>query len=115
MGQNNLVEKGYQVRNMDKVYRNAYYVSIWLGNEGEESNLAMDILEKFEEAWHTFKTTDYEAFRQGYIQFRKDNEHLTQHWMALEKLMKDHGFSGDGSSRKQSLLDGKTSVVAEER
>jgi hypothetical protein len=90
--QNNLVEKGYQVRNMDKVYRNAYYVSIWLGNEGEESNLAMDILEKFEEAWHTFKTTDYEAFRQGYSQFRKDNEHLTQHWMALEKLMKRPWF-----------------------
>jgi hypothetical protein len=74
------------------VYRNAYYVSIWLGNEGEEIDLAMDILEKFEEAWHTFKTTDYEAFRQGYIQFRKDNEHLTQHWMALEKLMKRPRF-----------------------
>jgi hypothetical protein len=90
--QNNPVEKGYQVRNMGKVYRNAYYVSIWLGNEGEESNLAMDLLEKFEKAWPTFRAADGQTSGQGYRQFRQDNEHLTQHWIALEKLMKRPWF-----------------------
>ena len=48
--QKNNWEKGHQVRNMDRVYRNAESVCIWLGEEKEESELAMDLVQGYEDA-----------------------------------------------------------------
>lgn len=46
INQTDNLEKGYQVRNMDKVYRNQRTI-VWLGEPGSNSDLALDLIEQY--------------------------------------------------------------------
>ena len=58
--QSNDMEKGYQVLSMDRIYRRADSVYIWLGEEAEESDLAMELLQvhHFTCGWGSDKEKD---------------------------------------------------------
>ena len=90
--QNNDVEKGHQVLSMDRIYRGAEEVYIWLGQEAEESGLAMDLLYEY---WTICgcgadKEKDPDMLRE---QFEKKTLKWTSHWRALGKFIKRPWFS----------------------
>lgn len=55
INQKDNIEKGYQVRQMDRIYGKCSQVCIWLGEAADNSNLAMDLLNSFDEACESEK------------------------------------------------------------
>ena len=90
--QKNHVEKGHQVLFMDRIYRRADEVYIWLGEEAEESGLAMDLLSEYE----LIRGRRADKEKDEYLiteQFTKRTEKWTPHWRAFGKLIKRAWFS----------------------
>lgn len=79
-------EKSHQVRHMDLVYKGAKYVSIWLGESMDQSELAADLLDKY---------SNYQRHDGGWCRardvddkrFLEETRSWTDHWQALCKLL----------------------------
>ena len=90
--QNNDLEKGHQVSFMDRIYRRADGVYIWLGEEADESGLAMDLLSEY----NIIRGCGEDKGKDPYMlteQFTKRTEKWTSHWRAFGKLIKRPWFS----------------------
>ena len=72
-------EKSSQVRMMAKIYKHAKSVFIWLGREGEESNIGMDFILRIPEQEH-----------QGMLSVRGSDPHQ---WGAFVALMRRPWFT----------------------
>lgn len=53
INQRDIVERGQEVKRMGKIYRQARDVVIWLGDEGDESDKAMDLIRTLSNACQT--------------------------------------------------------------
>jgi hypothetical protein len=82
INQNDNSEKSHQVRRMKDIYAGAEAVFMWLGEEADESNLAMELLQRIEK----FSKIEEEANQHLIITLTE--EIFTPHWSALEKLFK---------------------------
>ena len=90
--QKNDVEKGHQVLFMDRIYRRADGVYIWLGEEAEDSGLAMDLLSEYE----IICRCGVDKEEVPYLlteQFIKRTEKWTSHWQAFGELIRRPWFS----------------------
>ncbi len=80
INQNDMQERSQQVPRMDKIYGNALSVCVWLGEEDEDSKLAMDFIKnKMVDLWKFDKLLD--------------NPAMARQWAALVALMKRPWFS----------------------
>jgi hypothetical protein len=80
INQGDTEERNQQVPRMDRIYGGAQNVCIWLGEEGEESKLAMEFIrDRVLELWKFDELIE--------------NRTLAKHWAALIRLMKRPWFS----------------------
>ena len=79
INQENPSEKSSQVRMMTKIYKRAKSVFVWLGREGEESNIGMDFIKRIPEQEH-----------QGMLSVRGSDPHQ---WSAFVALMRRAWFT----------------------
>lgn len=80
INQQDLNERGHQVRMMYRIYSSAARVSIWLGQEQDQSNLAFDLIERLYRGSNTLK-----ALRK-LTEKQLANTQLAAHWGALSRL-----------------------------
>jgi hypothetical protein len=80
INQGDTEERNQQVPRMDRIYGGAQNVCIWLGEESEDSKLAMEFIrDRVLELWKFDKLIE--------------NRTLAKHWAALIRLMKRPWFS----------------------
>ena len=88
-------EKASQIALMKTVYERARDVFIWLGNEEDDSDLAMDTLNAFHPLWSQ-RTNDYYAYQPGTNHLTRDslemlldssNPASIASWRAVDKLL----------------------------
>ena len=87
--QSNNFEKGHQVSIMSHIYRRAMAIDIWLGEEDQESDLAMDLITEYENTCGC-KADDEDSMFDLYQReeaFQNKTRDWTSHWRALEKLI----------------------------
>lgn len=84
--QSNYHERGYQVAIMGEIYSNADSIFIWLGEEAQDSDMALSFLKVM--ARHR---RDHEAGRAKVLALAQDPRYLRQ-WRALSSLMRRRWF-----------------------
>ncbi|ROW11133.1 hypothetical protein VMCG_01383 [Cytospora schulzeri] len=84
--QANYQERAYQVAIMDEIFSNADGVFIWLGEEAQDSDMALNLLKVL--ARHR---RDYEVGRARILEMAEDPRVLRQ-WRALSALMRRRWF-----------------------
>lgn len=57
INQADLSERANQVKMMGEIYQNAEHVLVWLGEEFEDNDLAMDMIKKWGEAYEELEST----------------------------------------------------------
>jgi hypothetical protein len=82
INQNDNSEKTHQVRRMKDIYAGAEAVVMWLGEEADESDLAMELLRRIE----AFSSTEEEPTQDLVVTLTEET--FTPHWLALKKLFK---------------------------
>ncbi len=86
--QSNDVEKGHQVSIMNHIYRRAVEIDIWLGEERDESDLAMDLVIEYEKTCGCqVNAEEISDLGVLYEAFENKTMNWSSHWRALEKLM----------------------------
>ena len=88
-------EKGHQVSIMSHIYRRTAEIDIWLGEEEDESDLAMDLIIEHENTCGCgAKIENIEGNLEAlYESFEKETESWTSHWRALGKLLSRPWFT----------------------
>ncbi|KAF6822624.1 ankyrin and het domain protein [Colletotrichum musicola] len=89
INQGNNHEKGHQVRNMDKIYKDKDLL-VWLGGPTENSDLAIDLIEAFENCWASTWKALVDLLRRPWF---------TRRWIVQEFVLSEHkkAFIGDRS------------------
>ena len=105
--QSNDMEKGHQVLFMDRIYRRADRVFIWLGEEAEESGLAMDLLAEYSIICGCGADQEKDQATQR-KEFEERTEKWTSHWRALGKLIKRPWFSRRWTIQENVFARAKT-------
>lgn len=85
-------EKGHQVRNMDKVYRD-HDLIIWLGEPSPNSDIAMDLLKQCTDIGVETGAIEYPGNRDIYADFVHDSSVPASSWRALQDLISRPWFS----------------------
>jgi hypothetical protein len=99
INQEDAVERGHQVRQMDQIYRKCSMVCVWLGAAADDSDLAMDLVDSItlscisaiQNAAHekfTFEGVFVTAAQHFY-----EDENFTKHFTALLRLICRPWFS----------------------
>ncbi|KAH9234112.1 hypothetical protein K456DRAFT_1836221 [Colletotrichum gloeosporioides 23] len=78
--QTNNNEKGHQVRNMDKIYKDKHLL-IWLGEPTDDSNVVLDLIEAFDPQ----SASTWKAFRR----FMR-RPWFARRWIVQEFILSDH-------------------------
>ncbi|KAF9693789.1 hypothetical protein EKO04_008129 [Ascochyta lentis] len=86
--QTNLIERAQQVRLMQKIYHHAEEVVVWLGEESDNSDLAMDFIKLLEKIRR--EASSVEQIRTS---FDLQTYKYTVHWKALEALLSRNWWS----------------------
>ncbi|EPE32089.1 hypothetical protein GLAREA_12171 [Glarea lozoyensis ATCC 20868] len=87
--QNNIQERGHQVKLMKEVYSNAQLVVIWLGEEAENSDMAFELIK----AVQPLLATDRPPRSEAILQESQVTEPGSMQWQALGKLFWRPWFS----------------------
>jgi hypothetical protein len=84
LNQKDDIEKGRQVRHMDKVYQNARTVLVWLGEEDKDTNVAIQEIERFSKA--ILESTAKSSFllRNDYVGLKPTE------YSAVTRLVQEH-------------------------
>ena len=102
INQYNMAEKTEQIKRMAEIYNKAHHVRIWLGESGEDTDLAIDFVKKL---------ADFETLAS--IMTERD---INEKWMALTGLMRSRWFSRrwviqeQAVARKSTLYCGNAKV-----
>lgn len=87
--QSNIPERNYQVQQMRDIYRFAKQVLVWLGEEEDDSNLAMDLITSLEREYvcNHQMTLAAESDMQGTVSRLLTNDLAPRRWKALTVLL----------------------------
>lgn len=84
INQGNLRERSDQVRMMGDIYKNAEHVLVWLGPQGGESDLGLNIIRDLGNAYHDYKCSEkaFQSIEEKYVSTQD------QAWTSLSQLLR---------------------------
>jgi hypothetical protein len=115
--QQNLQERGHQVRRMSDIYRKADRVVVWLGPENDQSGLALKLLQdlnsKIVVDWgvYTCKPAWNDPFEEHWADVNADPPYEDGEWYALRALLDRSWFQRLWIWQEIRLANPKTTTV----
>jgi len=80
-------ERGHQVRQMTRIYQQAYGIDVWLGIEEANSRLGIDLINQAESAWSETRIMSKGSMVQaGWVEARLADRAYAAHWEGLRQV-----------------------------